>query len=249
MMTSQRLKRSLLAVFAVLALVTLTPSAKAAITLEGLAGWEGDGFGQGYGFVGAGALKPLSTRFTLVTRLSASYLYYSFESSGRMTSVVSPGVTAMTGLRTEFTWGSAAVLGGYESRWEERRTGATSDETGATSGGVVQVDADLGLGRRWQGVVFANYAGAARYLFSRVAVRWQATNVAWEEPVAFFLGVEGIGQGNDESAAVQGGPFLEWTFVPRRLSIAFRGGYKDSWSPDSVHRRGAYGGLSAYHRF
>jgi hypothetical protein len=97
--------------------------------------------------------------------------------------------------------------------------------------------------------VFANYAGAARYLFSRVAVRRQATNLDWKDPVAFFLGAEGIGQGNDESVGAQGGLFLEWTFVPQRLSLALRGGYKDSWSPDGPHRRGAYGGLSVYQQF
>jgi hypothetical protein len=227
----------------------VAPAAAAAITVEGLAGWEGDGFGQGYGFVGAGAVKPMGMHGTLVTRLSASYLYYSFESSGTTTSVVAPGVSALTGLRLGFARGSAAVLGGYEVRWEDRRFDAAPDKSGVTGGGVVQADADLGVGRRWRGFVFANYAGAARYLFSRVAVRWQATNLAWKAPVAFFVGVEGIGQGNDESVAAQGGVFLEWTFVPQRLSLALRGGYKDSWSPNGPHRRGAYGGLSVYHRF
>ncbi|MBI3606345.1 MAG: cellulose biosynthesis protein BcsS [Nitrospirae bacterium] len=249
MITSQRLKRSLLAVFAVLALVTVAPSAKAAVTLEGLAGWEGDGFGQGYGFVGAGAVKSVGARFALVTRLSASYLYYSFESSGIATSVTSPGVTAMTGVRTTLAWGSVAVLGGYETRWEDRRSDAGGEETSVTGGGVLQADADLGLGRRWRGFLSANYAGAARYLFSRIAVRWQATNLEWTYPVSFFVGGEGIGQGNDESAAAQSGPFLEWMIMPQRLSIAFHGGYKDSWSPGGPHRRGAYGGLSMYHRF
>lgn len=249
MRISRQLKQALFVVSAASAPMMVGPPVKAAVTIEGLAGWEGDGFGQGYGFVGAGALEPISTRFTLVTRLSASYLYYSFESSGTTTSVVSPGMSAMTGLRTRFARGSAAVLGGYEARWEERRTDAAPDETGVTGGGVVQADADLGLGRRWRGFVFANYAGAARYLFSRVAVRWQATNLEWNDPIAFFIGVEGIGQGNDESVAAQGGPFVEWTFVPQRLSVALRGGYKRSWSPDGPHRRGAYGGLSLYHRF
>ena len=229
--------------------VSAAPSPAVAGSLEGLAGWEGDGFRQGYGFVGVGALKPMGARLTLVTRLSGSYLYYNFESSGTSTSVTSPGVTGMTGLRATFTRGSFAVLGGYETRWEDRRTDAGSDETSVTRGGVLQGDADLGLGRRWRGFLFANYAGAAQYLFSRMAARWQATNLEWKKPVSFFIGIEGVRQGNDESAAAQGGPFLEWSFAPRRFSATLHGGYKDSWSPDGPHRRGAYAGLSVYHQF
>ena len=153
------------------------------------------------------------------------------------------------GMRTGFAGGSVAVLGGYETRWEERRSDAGGEETNLTGGGVLQADADLSFGRRWRGFLLANYGQAARYLFSRMAVRWQATNLEWKEPTAFFLGIEGIRQGNNESAAAQGGPFFEWSFVPQRLSAALRGGYKDSWSPDGPHRRGAYAGVSVYHRF
>lgn len=249
MTVARGLKKTLLTLVAVCTLATVAPPARAAVTLEGLAGWEGDGFGQGYGFVGAGAVTPIRTRLALVTRLSASYLYYSFEALGITTSVASPGVSVMTGLRTEFARGSAAVLGGYEARREVRRTDTTPDETGITGGGVVQADVDLGLGRQWRGFFAANYTGAARYVFSRVAVRLQATNLDWNGPVAFFLGVETIGQGNDESVGVQGGPFMEWALVPQRLSFALRGGYKDGWSPNGPHRRGAYGGVGVYHRF
>lgn len=239
----------MLAVLAALAVLLAGSSPAAAGSVEGLAGWEGDGSRQGYGFVGVGALTPMGTRFTLVTRLSASYLYYNFESSGTSTSVTSPGLTGMMGMRVLLTRGSLAGLGGYETRWEHRRSDAGSDESRMIGGGVLQADADLGLGRRWRGFLFANYAGAAQYFFSRMAVRWQATNLEWKEPVSFFIGIEGVRQGNDESAAAQGGPFLEWSFVPQRLSAALRGGYKDSWSPDGPHRRGAYAGVSVYHRF
>lgn len=232
MIPSQRLKRSLVAVIAALTLVIAPSSAKAAVTLEGLAGWEGDGFGQGYGFVGVGAVKSIGPHLTLVTRLSTSYLYYTFESLAITTSVTAPGVTGMAGARATLPRGSVSAFGGYETRWEDRRSDDGGEETGVTGGGVLQADADLGFGRRWRGFLFANYAGAAGYLFSRAAVRWQVTNLEWKDPIAFFLGLEGIGQGNDESVAVQGGPFLEWNFVPQHLSAALHGGYKDRWSPD-----------------
>ncbi len=265
MITTRRLGVCLFAVLAALPLGSVVSSPAVAGSLEGLAGWEGDGFGQGYGFVGVGSLKPMGARLTLVTRLSGSYLYYNFESSGTSTSVTSPGVTGMTGMRVTFTKGSLSALGGYETRWEHRRSDLGRqviviggrrveivghlNENNITGGGVLQADADVGLGRQWHGFLFANYAGAARYLFSRMAVRWQATNLEWENPLAFFMGVEGIRQGNDESAAAQGGPFLEWSFVPQRLSVALRGGYKNSWSPNGPHRYSGYAGVNVYHQF
>ncbi|MEO5658030.1 MAG: hypothetical protein ABIO65_08715 [Nitrospiria bacterium] len=248
MISSTRFGWSVLAVIAVLSLGPSVSSAGTP-TFEGLAGWEGDGWSQGYGFVGAGALQPIGPGLTLVTRVSASYLSYAFESEGVTTSVRSPGLSAMTGLRRGLAGGTIAVLGGYETRWEERRIGEGRGATGVTGGGVLQADADVGLGRRWRGFLFGNYAQAGRYLFSRTALRWQATNREWVDPVAFFLGIEGIRQGNDDSAALQAGPFVEWSVVPIRISVTLRGGYKDRWSPNGPHHRGAYGGVGLYHRF
>ena len=68
---------------------------------------------------------------------------------------------------------------------------------------------------------------------------------SWEP----FVGPEVTGQGNDETRAVQGGGFAEWSFVPQRVSLSLHGGYKESWSPGESRRRGAYLGLALYHRF
>jgi hypothetical protein len=80
-------------------------------------------------------------------------------------------------------------------------------------------------------------------------MRRQMTNLNWKGPTSFFMGLEAIGQGNDESEAVQGGWFAEWNLVPRRVSLALHAGYKERWSPGESHRRGSYLGLAFYHRF
>jgi Cellulose biosynthesis protein BcsS len=219
--------------------------------LEGLAGWEGDSHGQGYGFAGLGWLIPAGPKLVVPLRALGSYLYYDFESSGVTTKVRSPGVTLMSGIRFPGARGSLTLLGGGEARREQRTddTGTGTSETKTTSGIVLQADGDRAIGDRWRGFLFANYGGATRYLYGRTAIRRQMTNLEWKRPTSFFLGLEAIGQGNDESDAIQGGAFAEWTLVPHHASLAVRGGYKDNWSPGESHRRGGYLGFSLYHRF
>jgi hypothetical protein len=219
--------------------------------VEALGGWEGDNRAQGYGFAGAGALIPAGKNLVVPLRALGSYLYYDFNSSGTTTKVISPGVTLMAGIRLVGAKGNFTLLGGGEVR-QERRTleaaGGTTEEH-RTSGVVLQGDGDMAFGRRWRGYLFGNYGGASSYLFGRTAMRCQVTNIDWKGPRSFFLGLEGVRQGNDESDALQGGGFAEWNFVPQRISLVLRGGYKESWSPGEEHLRGSYVGIGLYHRF
>jgi hypothetical protein len=230
------------------------PAARAqarAMSVEAIAGWEGDTQDQAYGFAGIGWLVPAGPKWVVPVRVFGSLLDYDFESSGTTTKVHAPGLTLMSGIRFPGGNGSLTLLGGGEGRREHRTddtgTGAAEDKT--TLGIVAQADGDRAFGRRWRGYLFANYGGASRYLYGRTAMRCQVTNLEWKRPVGFFLGLEAIGQGNDESTAEQGGAFAEWNFVPQRISLALRGGYKENWSPGETHHRGGYLGLSFYHRF
>jgi hypothetical protein len=219
--------------------------------VEALGGWEGDSRAQGYGFAGAGALIPAGPKLVVPLRALGSYLYYDFNSAGTTTRVTSPGVTVMGGIRFVGATGNFTVLGGGEVRQEHRTLdtpGATGEEH-RTTGIVLQGDGDLAFGRHWRGYLFANYGGASSYLYGRAAMRYQVTNIDWKGPRSFFLGLEGVRQGNDESDAVQGGGFAEWNFVPQKISLVLRGGYKESWSPGEEHLPGSYFGISLYHKF
>jgi hypothetical protein len=142
-------------------------------------------------------------------------------------------------------------MGGGEIRQERREIGdpAPSKRDDANCGFVIQVDGDLALAKHWRALALGNYAGAARYTYARGAVRYQATNLDWQWPTTFFVGVEGVRQGNVESDAFQGGGFVEYGLVSQHLSLALHGGYKESWSPGEAHRRGGYMGVSAYRAF
>ncbi|HEY6866659.1 MAG TPA: cellulose biosynthesis protein BcsS [Candidatus Eisenbacteria bacterium] len=233
-----------------LLLAGTAPGVAGAAALEGLGGWEGDGFGQGYGFLALGAIIPARSNASIMVRAQASYLYYDFESSGATTRVISPGATLLAGVRFAGERGSLALAGGGEARRERRQPPAPAAETWDTpTGGVGQLEADAALAPRWHVTLIANYAGAARYLFSRAALRWQATNPDWSRPTTMTCGLELTGQGNDETRGVQGGALADLALVPRRLSLAVHGGYKDAWSPGERHRRGAYFGAGFYRRF
>jgi hypothetical protein len=220
-------------------------------SVEGIAGWEGDSYDQGYGFAGFGWLVPAGASIVVPVRAFGSYLTYNFESSGTITKVRSPGLTVMAGVRFPGTGGNLTLLAGGEVRQEHRTddTGAVSSEDQTTTGIVLQADGDLAFSRRWRGSLFANYGGASRYLYGRTAARYQVTNLDWKGSTTFFMGLEAVGQGNDESEAAQGGGFAEWNFVKHRVSLTLHGGYKESWSPGESHRRGGYIGLGFYHRF
>jgi hypothetical protein len=254
---------SRLGILAALATSILATRPVAAGPLEVLAGWEGDTYSQGYGFVAVGGLFPAGTRVVVPLRLTGSYLYYTFTDAGTNVSVRSTGVSLVSGIRSSGPHGSVTFLVGGEIRREHRDPGTVvptpgpppapttqqtaTDET--ISSVVAQVDGDVTMGKRWRGFLLANYAGAATYIFGRTAVRFQATNLDWTKPTAFFLGLEVGRQGNDESDAFQGGGFMELAFVPQHISLGLHAGYKESWSPGEDHRRGAYLGLGVYRRF
>lgn len=241
-----RISLRLLFVFAL-----LLPSAARAGTLESVAGWEGDNHGQGYGFLGLGALFPLSHGLTVPISLSASYLYYNYDSTGTTVSVRAPGASLMTGVRFYAPRVSATVMAGGEMRWEHHSTDAPGSPTlqRTTHGAVFQFYTEQALARRWQASEFGVYTSAARYIVSRAAVRYQITNLDWKGRTSFFLGVEGVRQGNELSDAFQAGGFAEWNLVPLRMSLGLHSGYKENWSPGEVHHRGHYFGASFYRRF
>ena len=111
----------------------------------------------------------------------------------------------------------------------------------------VTMPAGLALGRRFHTFALATYAGAARYLYAKLALRGQLNNLEWRGPLTFFLAVEGTGQGNAETRTTQAGGSFEVGFVRARLSVGVHAGVQETWSPGQPHTRGPYGGLSLYH--
>jgi hypothetical protein len=217
---------------------------------EGIAGWEGDSFHQGYGFATLG-LSPGGSHVEFPLRLSASYLYYDYRDGLSRVSVRAPGASLAAGLRSAGRRGSIAMLAGGEVRWERRRTGATRAFAPAVARGgiVLQGEGELRAGRRFRPVVLVSYSGSSRYVYGRSALRWQCGNLDWSGPATWLIGVEGVGQGNRDTDAFQAGATIECSLARAGLSLSLHGGVKSSASTETDRRVGGYLGAGLYRRF
>jgi hypothetical protein len=235
--------------FVVLGLLLLVSPSNAA-TAEGIAGFEGDRFDQGYGFVSLGTLSDENQHYTFPARVSASYLYYNYLSGGNEIDVDAPGISGMVGVRSIAKPSTFTALVGAELRWERRQPAVSTDSAGrvARGGIVLQAESDIALSKRVDVPLIFNYAGASQYLWGRAAVRYQVSNLDWRGPSTWFVGVDGVGQGNPDTNAIQGGASVECTLVNLHLSVGLHAGYK-STAAGSDRRESGYLGLGLYHRF
>ena len=236
---------------ALLAFVLFSSDLARAGVLEGIAGWEGDSRQQGYGYLGLGAQLPVRSELTVPFSLSVSYLYYHYDDAGTRISVRSPGASVMSGLRFHAARFSGTVMAGAEIRWEHQETDSLNSlvRQRARTGPVFQFYGEQALASRWQVSEFGVYIGSANYIVSRATLRYQVTNVNWKARTTFYIGIEGVRQGNEFSDAAQVGGFAEWNLLPLRMSLGLHSGYKESWSPGQTHDRGQYFGSSLYRRF
>lgn len=240
---------------ALLAVVLIASQAIArpgvAAPVETIGGWEGDSFGQGYGFATLGALLDDGRSISFPVRVTGSYLYYEFEDDGATTRVRAPGAAGLIGIRSNGARATVTLTGGGEARWERRATESGGGFGGAVvrGRGVFEGTAELRVGRRLRPFLLGTYSGSARYLFGRAAIRWQCSNLDWSGPTTWNAGIEATGQGNADTDALQLGGILECAFTRARLSVGVHGGYKSSDSGTGTRRTGGYGGVSLYRRF
>jgi hypothetical protein len=220
-----------------------------ATTIEGIAGWESGGSDQGYGFMTAGLLAREKSGGALPLRVTGSYLYYEYERTAGRVTVQAPGVSGLAGVRRSGHSGSISLLLGGEVRRERREPDPGGGAiTAAWRGGVVaQAEGALSLGRfQPQGLLV--YSGASRYVYGRGLLRWQCSNRAWTGPTTWFLGLEGVGQGNADVSAVQAGAAVDCAFVRQHLNVGLRGGAKRT-SSGGTDRDGGYFGIGLYRAF
>jgi hypothetical protein len=243
-------RRRAAAAACLLAALALFSPARAA-GVEGIAGWEGDGYDQGYGFAMLGAFLAGGTTVSWPLRISGSYLYYNYADGGATVRVQAPGVAATTGIRWTGARGSIGVAAGGEIRRERREREATpvTVDVVPRGGFLAQGEGEVAWGRRLHPFFLVSYAGAARYTYGRAGLRCQLSNLDWSGPRVWSLGLEGVGQGNRDTDAFQGGAFVDLALVPSRISVSLHGGFKESAAPDGGRRRGGYLAAGLYRRF
>jgi hypothetical protein len=243
---------ALVAVFAAL-MPTSTAQAQSSTTQapwwELIGGYEADTHGTGYAFFGPSYVHPFKPGVAWTASVFPNFLYYEFENSQDTTKVRSPGVSSMVGLR----FGEKNFFKiGAEVKWRKREfhpdrgpvTEATDTRVGASAGAEMYVNPSA----RSNVHALVNYNTSDKYTWGRVGVKGQLNNVDWQGPNTTFLGVEGIGQGNEDIKSVQIGGFVEVVHVPTNVSVAFKAGYKRSTFPVGPEKTGPYFAVTFYKR-
>lgn len=235
-----------------LLLLSLLPSGARALELEGVAGWEGDTRDQGYAFATLGTAWGIKENKAFITRISGNYLYYNYHSDLSETDVTSPGVTLMGGLRLTPGNKTILLLGGGEVRWnkeeEKTTTGIQTVERETDFSGVLQTMLDTPLAIKTRLNLLVNYDGVNQYTYGRLGLKREVYVKRGDSGYNLSLGLEGVGQGNDDIVSTQAGTFMEFYSFPLRLSLLLRGGYKKSYFEDAPNRGSGYIGVSLYNR-
>lgn len=229
-----------------------TANARGPAFWELIGGYEGDTHGTGYAFFGPSYVHPIKPGLAWTARVFGNYLYYRFNDGVGETKVRSPGVGPSLGLRfgdkNFFT-----VSAGPEVKWRRReflrRDGTLiRDETKTRFGGNfgAEVYTNPTSHNNVHGIV--NYNTSDRYTWGRLGFKEQVSNLKWQGPNTTFVGVEGIGQGNQDIRSIQVGGFIEITHVPANVSVMFKAGYKRSMFHVGPDKTGPYFGVGYYQR-
>lgn len=218
---------------------------------ELIGGFEADTHGSAYAFFGPSYVHPVRPGLAWTARAFANYLAYEFTGADGLTEVRSPGVSTAVGLR----FGDKSFFGvnaGPEVKW--RRTELTRGSGQSLSSSETVVGANVGAElyanptshNNIHGIV--NYGTADEYTWARLGFKEQISNRNWQGPTTAFIGVEGIGQGNDDIRSTQVGGFFEVTRVPSNVSVTFRVGYKRSTFDVGPNKTGPYFAVGFYKR-
>lgn len=218
---------------------------------ELIGGVEADTHGSSYSFFGPAYTHPIRPDLAWTVRLFPNFLAYEFTSAGGTTKVRSPGVATMAGLKfgeknffhigvgpeVKFRRTTVVAANGTETETTDTRVGVSAG---------AEVYANPSARNNVHGQV--NYNTSDRYTWGRLGFKQQVNNYTWQGPNTFFLGVEGIGQGNRDIKSAQVGGFVEVNHVPASVSMMFKAGYKRSTFPVGPSKTGPYFAVTFYKR-
>lgn len=210
------------------------------------AGSELDGHGQGFSYVGVDVTQSINKTLAVTGRVMPSYLTYKYYSGDNLIKADSPGLSAVAGIKLFWDQTMVGVFGGAEFRNTDLSPDDPSASVrGSTSAALIQGELDSWLTARTNVHVFASYTGISNFTYETGRIKQQITNLDYKQPYTMFLGVEQfIGRNSDFNGQGYGG-VVEFFFIPQKINIALRGGYKH----DSTFGDGFYGGLQFYKGF
>ena len=218
---------------------------------ELIGGYEFDTHGSGYGFFGPAYTRPFKPGLAFTASVFPNYLHYEFDQPTGTTKVRSPGVSSMFGLRFgEKNFFKVGAGPEVKFRKTEFRAvnGTVSEKTDTRVGASIGAEMYVNPSPRNNIHALANYGTSDQYTWGRIGAKRQMNNLDWQGRNTTFLGVEAIGQGNDDIKSFQFGGFVEVGHVPSNVSVAFKAGYKRSTFPSAPDKKGPYFAVTFYKR-
>lgn len=218
-----------------------------------VAGFEADTHDTGYGFAGPTYVRPIRPNLSFVAGGSVNYLYYRYPLSDGHTSVTSPGMSVRGGVQ----FGDKNYFQVMAGPSVKRRHTEMID---ASTGNVVRSLNETLVGLHMGASVWVDptkhnnifgmldYNTQDNYTWSRLAYKEQLANHDWGGRFTPYVGVEAIGQGNDDIRSAQVGAFVEVVHVPSTVSVMLRGGYKRSTFDVGPARTGPWFAVGFYQR-
>jgi hypothetical protein len=215
-------------------------------------GFEGDTHDTGYGFFGPEYLRPIKENLSFVGVASVDYLYYEFEDGLGRHNVRSPGASARAGLRFGRTnWFQISAGPAFKRRHlevfdlaEQPFRSDTDLQFGANVGADMWVNPSKT--NNIHGIL--NHGTVDNYTWGRLAFKQQVANLSWQNRFTPYVGVEYIGQGNDDIRSQQAGAFVEMLHAPSSVSVMLRAGYKRSTYDVGPAKTGPWFAIGFYHR-
>jgi hypothetical protein len=210
------------------------------------AGGEIDGREQGFSYVGVDVTQRMNETVAVTGRIMPSYLTYKYYSGNNLIKATSPGLSTVAGVKLFWDQTMVGIFGGAEFR----NTDLSPDDPnasvrGSTSSALIQGELDSWLTARTNLFVFASYTGINNFSYEIGRLKQQITNLDNKGPYSLFLGVEQFIGSNPDFHGQGYGGVVEFSFIPQKINIALRGGYKN----DSTFWDGFYVGLQFYKGF
>ena len=218
-----------------------------------IGGYEVDSHDSGYGFFGPQYIRPIKPNVSFIGSANVNYLHYEYANAGGgHTTVRSPGVTTMGGLMFGTrNWFVIQAGPSFKRRNVEMFNAADSaigDDKDFKVGFNVGTSAWVDPTTHNNIFAMYNYETVDQYHWGRVAFKEQVANRSFQGSWTPYLGVEYIGQGNQDIRSNQYGGFVEMAHNPSSVSVMFRAGWKRSTFEFGPARTGPWFAVGFYHR-
>lgn len=227
-------------------LLFLLPVSVFPADLSLFAGGEIDTRGQGFSYLGVDITQKFTQNLSLAGRITPNYLTYRYRDGNHLIRAKSIGMYTVVGLKYSLNQTTLGIFGGAEYRNTDLNPDVrTAEVRGSTWAGLIQGEFDTWLASRTNINLSASFSGTDSFFYERGRIKRQISNYEFKKPNTINLGIEQFYGRNPDFRMAGGGLLLEVYHIPKKLSLALKGGYKH----DSTFGSGGYGGLELFVSF